>query len=117
VRILIVDDDPPLRRAIVRGFQIQGHEVSDAASAEAAVVLFDEGYVPEAVVSDNSMGAGMKGYVFLSDVVRRRFPKAKYVLVSGDVWVADHAVVAGIPFLPKPCSHKQLNEVLGLSVS
>ena len=50
-RILIIDDDPPLRRALRTSFAARGHDVVEAATGEAGVVeVADHG--PDLVVLD-----------------------------------------------------------------
>jgi DNA-binding response OmpR family regulator len=50
--VLIVEDDESLRRILVRHLRGRGYQVDEAASAEDAVRLLDEGRRPKVVVLD-----------------------------------------------------------------
>jgi CheY-like chemotaxis protein len=81
LRVLAVDDEPAMTKAVVRMLRPAGHRVSVAQSAEEALdqlaaATFD------VVVSDMGMGAGMNGWD-LADEVKRRFPELRFVLATG----------------------------------
>src|SRR6202022_2662537 len=71
LRILAVDDEPAMTRAVVRMLRPAGHAVDTAASAEEALErLAVAGF--DVVVSDMGMGPGMNG-LELAEHVRRRW--------------------------------------------
>jgi PAS domain S-box-containing protein len=81
LRVLAVDDEPAMTRAVVRMLRPGGHTVSVAESAEEAlhqlaVKTFD------VVVSDMGMGAGMNGWELAAEV-QRRWPEVRFVLATG----------------------------------
>jgi two-component system cell cycle sensor histidine kinase/response regulator CckA len=54
-RILLVDDEAPIRGVIREVLESVGHEVADAESAEQAVIVLQGGFAPELVLLDRSM--------------------------------------------------------------
>jgi CheY-like chemotaxis protein len=81
MRILAVDDEPMMTRAIVRMLKPLGHVVSVAASGEEALEKLAE-HPFDAVVSDLGMGSGMNGWE-LADAVRLRWPGVRFLLATG----------------------------------
>lgn len=81
LRVLVVDDEPMMTKAVVRMLKPAGHLVTTAASAEEALErLANEDF--DVVVSDVGMGAGMNGWE-LVDVVRGRWPDVRVMLATG----------------------------------
>ncbi len=112
-RVLVVDDDPTLRR-VVRGMLASlGFEAEAAASAEEALALIDESGAPPLVVSDVMM-PGMNGAARASRQ-RAAHPTIAVVRMSG---VADvDELRRGIDdervgFLSKPFSVRELADVI-----
>jgi diguanylate cyclase (GGDEF)-like protein/PAS domain S-box-containing protein len=81
LRVLAVDDEPMITRAVVRMLKPAGHMVSVAASGEEALEKL-AGQAFDVVVSDMGMGAGMNGWE-LADAVRSRWPSVRFVLATG----------------------------------
>jgi DNA-binding NtrC family response regulator len=102
MRILIVDDEPGVLRALERLFRRNGHEVRTAAHAAEALASLEE-HAPEVVISDFLM-AGMTGVEFLRQVAART-PAARRVLLSGYAEV-DGQIDA--LFIRKPYDAKEL---------
>jgi PAS domain S-box-containing protein len=81
LRVLAVDDEPAITRAVVRLLRPLGHVVSTADSAEQAMErLTAEQF--DVVVSDVGMGKGMNGWE-LADRVRQEWPDVRFVLATG----------------------------------
>jgi two-component system, cell cycle sensor histidine kinase and response regulator CckA len=81
-RILVVDDDEPVRRSVSRGLRAAGYLVATAESAEDALDVVARECVPfDLVVSDVVMRA-MSG-VALADRLREMNPSARIILISG----------------------------------
>jgi PAS domain S-box-containing protein len=81
LRILTVDDEPAMTKAVVRMLRPAGHMVSTADSAEAA--LDQLALNPfDVVLSDMGMGPGMNGWELAAEV-RRRWPAVRFVLATG----------------------------------
>jgi signal transduction histidine kinase/HAMP domain-containing protein len=81
LRILAVDDEPMMTRAVVRMLKPSGHLVSVAGSGEDALEKLAE-QTFDVVVSDMGMGAGMNGWE-LADAVKRRWPNVRFLLATG----------------------------------
>jgi len=81
LRILAVDDEPAITRALGRLLRPMGHVVTTADSAEQALERLDVDAF-DVIVSDLGMGAGMNGWE-LADQVRQRWPATRFVLATG----------------------------------
>ena len=81
LRVLAVDDEPMMTRAVVRMLKPSGHLVSVAGSGEEALEKLAE-QTFDVVVSDMGMGAGMNGWE-LADAVKRRWPGVRFLLATG----------------------------------
>ena len=81
LRILAVDDEPMMTKAVVRMLKPSGHVVSVAGSGEEALEKLAE-QTFDVVVSDMGMGAGMNGWE-LADAVKRRWPRVRFLLATG----------------------------------
>jgi CheY-like chemotaxis protein len=80
VKLLIVDDDAPLRRSLSELFTEFGHSVRSAEDGFSALFELSE-EVPDIVLSDLHMRR-MSGFEFVR-VVRRRFPAIQVIAMSG----------------------------------
>src|SRR5438270_7019081 len=104
VRLLVVDDDAPLRELIVAALVESGYSVRAAASAEKAVIALHTARF-DLVLSDVSM-PGMDGIAF-SSMISHTHPELPVVLITGisDVDVARQALQRGATdFVTKPFS-------------
>jgi signal transduction histidine kinase/CheY-like chemotaxis protein len=81
LRILAVDDEPMMTKAVTRMLKPSGHLVSVAASGEEALEKLAEQPF-DVVVSDMGMGAGMNGWE-LAEAVRTRWPRVRFLLATG----------------------------------
>jgi CheY-like chemotaxis protein len=81
LRVLAVDDEPMMTKAVVRMLKPSGHLVSVAASGEEALEKLAEQSF-DVVVSDMGMGAGMNGWE-LAEAVRTRWPGVRFLLATG----------------------------------
>jgi CheY-like chemotaxis protein/anti-sigma regulatory factor (Ser/Thr protein kinase) len=81
-RVLAVDDEPKLRNMVALMLRPEGHHVTQAASAEEALVVMEREGPFDLLLSDISMGPGMSGWE-LADRVRERWPGTAVVLASG----------------------------------
>lgn len=100
---LVVDDDPQVRRALVRVLQASGIKAMEAADGRAALeVLAAVGEVP-LVISDIYM-PGMDGLSLLREV-QRRYPDTAVILLTGvaEVATAVESLQQGaVDYLAKP---------------
>lgn len=96
MRVLVVDDEVGIRKALTRLFTKHGDDVRTAANAGEAVGVFEE-FSPDVVISDFKM-EGMNGLELLR-LVGERFPRAKRILLSG---FADISEEPGVQIIAKP---------------
>lgn len=82
LRILIVDDEASIRRALVRHLGRRGHVVDEAADGHAALQLLDR-HEYDAILSDVRM-PGMGGAALLEEL-RGRDLADRLILVTGDI--------------------------------
>ena len=115
-RILVVDDEEPLARAIGRGLTAAGYEVSTAVDGMRAVDLL--GRIEfDAIVSDIDM-PGLNG-IRLLEAVRRHDVDVPVILMTGapDVKTAVLAVEHGaLRYLIKPVAIEDLQKLLARAV-
>jgi PAS domain S-box-containing protein len=102
-RILIVEDDPKVRRMLVRQLDKSGYIVDEAASAEEALEVMQSGTKPALLVSDIRLGEGMTG-VELLGLLRERDEPFPILLMTGFAdELANYAeVIDSVPVLRKP---------------
>lgn len=81
LRVLVVDDEPMMTRAVMRMLKPAGHAVSVAGSGEEALERLAE-QTFDVVVSDMGMGLGMNGWD-LADAVNRRWSSVRFLLATG----------------------------------
>ena len=104
-RVLIVDDEPEVAKALRRMLTGRGFEVDVATSAQDGLAQLDA-FAPDIVVSDYRM-PGMKGPEFL-DEVRRRAPEIARFLISGQTEMGAAAPDAAAHMLAKPWNNDEL---------
>jgi DNA-binding response OmpR family regulator len=115
-RILIVDDEPGLRRTLERALRSHRYEVVSVADPHSAYQMLDESNF-DLVMLDLRLPQ-MAGDTFFLAIVRR-WPRlaGRVILMSGDPfseqpdWPAE---LAGCPVLPKPFSQDTLIKTVGM---
>ena len=80
LRLLVVEDDPPLRESFLLVLRQLGYDVDSAADGFSALSKM-RNHIPDILLSDLNM-PGMSGFELLS-VVRRRFPEIPVIAMSG----------------------------------
>ena len=107
-QILLVEDDPAVRRVCRLILERAGYKVLEADSAPAAQLLWDT-HAPgiDLLVTDYKM-PGLTG-LQLSAWLRNSKPGLKILLLSGDL---KELVPESIAFLPKPFSPSNLTEAV-----
>jgi putative nucleotidyltransferase with HDIG domain len=78
---LVVDDEPGVRRSLVRMLQAQGFYCHEAGSGVEALAVLDRIGEPPLIVSDMRM-PGMDGIGFL-EAVRHRYPDTSVIMLTG----------------------------------
>jgi DNA-binding NarL/FixJ family response regulator len=113
MRILIVDDEPLILRAVKRTlFDLEGvHHFVTAESGEAALTLLEAGPCDLAIV-DLRM-PGMSGVELLT-LIRARWPETVRIVLSGyaDAETVKEAKSIAHQFLPKPCGSQALRDAI-----
>jgi CheY-like chemotaxis protein len=94
-RVLVVDDDPDLRRRLRGLLENEGLEVAEAGDGRAAVTRLDEQW-PELILLDLLMPE-MDGFAFLAELQRRGEGRSVpvVVLTAKDLSAADHQRLSG----------------------
>jgi putative two-component system response regulator len=107
---LIVDDEPTVRRSLVRMLQAQGFHCLEAGSGlEALGVLEHSGEVPPLVISDMRMPE-LDG-IGLLEAVRQRYPDTAVIMLTGmseTTTAVDCLHMGAADFLLKPISVSEL---------
>lgn len=103
-RVLVLDDEPSIRRFLAKALQNAGYEAVLASDGREALAILGEGSV-DAMMCDHRM-AGMTGtQVFEAAVAIRPELAGRFVFMSGDVLnpeLRDFAAAYGIGLLAKP---------------
>jgi PAS domain S-box-containing protein len=89
--VLVVEDDPRVRRVSLRRLKELGYLVLEADSGPAALKVLDDGAEIHVLFTDMVMSGGMTG-IELAQEVRRRRPEVKILFTSG---YAEPAAVTG----------------------
>src|ERR1700693_3262186 len=90
--ILLVDDEPTIRKLLSMLFLAKGYKVSTAKDGFDALLQLRT-MTPDLIASDLNM-PNMSGFEFLS-ILRRRFPQIPVVAISG-AYECGEAVPGGI---------------------
>ncbi|MEO1562797.1 MAG: ATP-binding protein [Pseudomonadota bacterium] len=118
-RVLLVEDETPVRAFASKALALQGVTVEEAASGEEALELFENSSVPPDVVVSDVVMPGMNGPEWVA-LARKTKPHMKVVFVSGyadDVLQTDQFSPEDTLFLPKPYSLKHLIEAVQSQVN
>ena len=110
-RLLVVDDEAPVRRMLLDVFRSFGHDVVVAASGDEALRLFAEGDY-DVVVTDLLM-PGMSGWEVIARL-RRAAPRVPVILLTGSAPDVDAEQVRRerVTLVHKPASLAQLRAAL-----
>ena len=54
-KILVIDDEPAMRFLIRMAFEVEGHQVDEAANGRAALDLIESGRIPDLIATDYMM--------------------------------------------------------------
>ncbi|MBV9827448.1 MAG: response regulator [Alphaproteobacteria bacterium] len=111
--ILVVEDNPGLRRAVTRQAQVLGYKVLEADRAAAALDILEREKV-DLLLSDIVMPGGLDG-VGLAQTAVERWPTLKVILTSGFPQArlnSDSVDFANMNFLSKPFGKAELAAAL-----
>ncbi len=79
-RIIVIDDQEPIRRIVRRALEQAGHEVADASDGDIGVKLLAQ-HPADVVICDIFM-PGQDGILTLRQI-RKQFPAVKVIVISG----------------------------------
>jgi PAS domain S-box-containing protein len=107
--VLVVEDDPRVRRVSVRRLRELGYSVIDVEGAQAALDVLDRGEPIDLLFSDVVMPGGMTGVDLAREALRRR-PGLRILLTSGyaEPSVLERGAPAKAGWLGKPYSNAGL---------
>ena len=97
--VLVVDDEPLIRLALVMAFEEQGFQVVEAGNVLEAIAVIARGHV-DALVTDIDMPGGLSG-LDLAELVAA-ISSAAIVVVSGMPMPPDCILPTGAVFFAKP---------------
>jgi DNA-binding NtrC family response regulator len=112
-KILVVDDEEPVRAAIVRVLSRAGMTVQGVESAEAALTVLQAGKAFQAVVTDINM-PGIHGDEFLK-LIRERDLDVPVIVITGNPTLESAMSVVqygGFRYLSKPFANDELVDVV-----
>ena len=115
--VLLLDDEAPVRRAVARMLQLEGHEVTERATAAEALAALEQRSF-DLLLTDIMM-PDMNGCE-LGRAVGRRWPDQRVLYYSGHVFSSlfDSGICPrDIPFIQKPFGpgelRRRIDEALG----
>ena len=112
-KILVVEDDPDLREALVDTLQLESMHVLQAASAEEAVLLINKNIDLDLIVSDVNMGA-MSGHDLLRQV-KTDYPQIPVLLITAYASIQESVTAmkeGAVDYLVKPFEPEVLVETV-----
>ena len=112
--ILLVEDEAPVRAFAARALRLHGLSVLEAASAEEAMAILDDGRLQVDVFVTDVVMPGLDGPGWVQRALELR-PGTRTVFMSGyaEEALADlQARIPGSVFLPKPFSLSDLTDVV-----
>jgi CheY-like chemotaxis protein len=109
--ILIVDDEPSVRRLLARWLQGAGHEILEAESSDAALQVMEA--TPAAVVFSDIQMPGRDGR-WLTAEIRRRYPSTAVILATSVSTIAPQISmqVGVLAYLVKPFNQQDVARAL-----
>ncbi|UGB47294.1 PAS domain S-box protein [Frateuria edaphi] len=113
-RVLVVEDEPGVRKVAVRFLHALGYDTLEAGNAEQALALLRIDRGIQLLFSDVALGNGTNGFELVREARRLR-PALPALLTSGyerSTEGADEALQSGVGLLRKPYRREQLGEAL-----
>ena len=114
-RIIVIDDQEPIRRVVRRALEKEGHEVLEASDGEIGEQLLERS--PADVVITDIFMPGQDGIVTLRQI-RKRFPAVKVIVISGGDSSGmldlrqDAELLGAVKSLQKPFSAREIVDVV-----
>jgi len=114
-RVIVIDDQEPIRRVVRRALEKEGHEVLEASDGEIGEQLLERS--PADVVITDIFMPGQDGIVTLRQI-RKRFPAVKVIVISGGDSSGmldlrqDAELLGAVKSLQKPFSAREIMDVV-----
>ena len=114
-RIIVIDDQEPIRRVVRRALEKEGHEVLEASDGEIGERLLERS--PADVVITDIFMPGQDGILTLRQI-RKRFPAVKVIVMSGGDSTGmmdlrrDAELLGAVKSLPKPFNARDIVDVV-----
>ena len=114
-RVIVIDDQEPIRRIVRRALENDGHEVFEASDGEVGIELLER--APADVVITDIFMPGMDGIVTLRQI-RKRFPAVKVIVMSGGDSTGmldlrrDAELLGAVTSLQKPFNARDIVDVV-----
>jgi PAS domain S-box-containing protein len=105
--ILVVEDNPEVRRLALERLETLGYQVQEAEDARSALAVLESGATVDLVFADIMMPGGVSG-LELAREVARRWPSKQVLLTSGFAGPGGKTESLGFPLLRKPYSQGEL---------
>lgn len=119
-RVIVVEDDPDVRKVALAFLSSLGCEATEAASAEAALsTMAVESRPFDLLLSDIALGPGMRGTQLASEA-KQHFPHIAVLLTSGfptELLDADRDAPLDWEFLSKPYTRTDLAEAIARALA
>ena len=115
-RILVIDDQEPIRRIVRRALENERHEVWDASDGELGMQLLERETV-DIVITDIFM-PGQDGIVTLREI-RKKFPSLNVIVMSGGDSTGmldlrkDAELLGAVKSLQKPFTAREIVDLVG----
>lgn len=115
-RILVIDDQEPIRRIVRRALEQAGHEVFDASDGEMGMQMLARQSV--AVVISDIFMPGQDGILTLRQI-RKQFPDVKVIVISGGDSTGmldlrrDAELLGAVQSLAKPFTARDIVDLVG----
>jgi len=114
-RIIVIDDQEPIRRIVRRALEQEGHEVLDASEGEMGMQLLER-HTADVVITDIFM-PGQDGILTLRQI-RKQFPAVKVIVISGGDSTGlldlrhDAELLGAVKSLQKPFNAREIMDVV-----
>src|SRR6266568_1163005 len=114
-RILVIDDQEPIRRIVRRALEQAGHDVLDASDGEMGMEILAR-HSADVVITDIFM-PGQDGIVTLREI-RKRFPSLNVIVMSGGDSTGmldlrkDAELLGAVKSLQKPFTAREIVDVV-----
>ena len=119
-RLLVIDDQEPIRRIVRRALEHEGHQIMDASDGEMGMQILAQ-HGADVVITDIFM-PGMDGIQTLREI-RKRFPAIKVIAMSGGDSSGlldlreDAELLGAVKSVQKPFTAREIVDVVRTALS